>query len=201
MAQKEKKRIYAIWFYLFLGSFLIGVLIMNFGNEQLLGEDGIFSAASINRLKFVEIDEGRFFGYVLKQRMGELGLLLLLSTTALGLISLYAVVSWQGILTGMIITAAVIRYGLKGILLILGSMFPHQCLLIPAGIMLLLWCCENYARIHGSEKTAIAYGRSRKQILLRQGSSLLWILFVNLIGCILESYVNPILLCDLIKIF
>lgn len=201
MGKDEKSRIYTIWFYLFLGSFLSGVLLMNFGSDRLLGEKGIFSASSMNRLKYVEIDGGRFFGYVLKQRMGSFALLLLLSTTALGMISVYAVVSWQGILTGMLITAAVIRYGLKGLLLILGSMFPHQCLLIPAGIMLLGWCSENYGRIHGTGRMAFAYGKNRNQTILRSGGSLLWILFVTLVGCILESYVNPILITDLVKIF
>ena len=70
MGKDEKSRIYTIWFYLFLGSFLSGVLLMNFGSDRLLGEKGIFSASSMNRLKYVEIDGGRFFGYVLKQRMG-----------------------------------------------------------------------------------------------------------------------------------
>ena len=126
MNRMEKSRIYTVWFYLFLGSFLLGVLVMNFGNELFLGEEGIVSIASMSRLKYVEIDAGRFLGYVLKQRMGEFIVLLLLSTTALGSLCVYAVVSWQGILTGMMITAAFIRYGLKGIILILGSMFPHQ---------------------------------------------------------------------------
>ena len=201
MNRMEKSRIYTVWFYLFLGSFLLGVLVMNFGNELFLGEEGIFSIASMSRLKYVEIDAGRFLGYVLKQRMGEFIVLLLLSTTALGSLCVYAVVSWQGILTGMMITAAFIRYGLKGIILILGSMFPHQCLLIPAGIMLLIWCCENYARIHGRSKMPISHYKNRSQLLVRQGMGLLWIFFVNFIGCILESYVNPILVCDLIKFF
>ena len=53
MGKDEKSRIYTIWFYLFLGSFLSGVLLMNFGSDRLLGEEGIFSASSMNRLKYV----------------------------------------------------------------------------------------------------------------------------------------------------
>lgn len=201
MNRAEKSRVYRIWLYLFLGSFLAGVLIMNMANDTLLGEEGIFSTTSINRLKYIEIDEGSFFRYVLKQRMGEYFIMLLLSTTVLGMIAAYAAVLWQGMITGMVITAAVIRYGIKGILLILGGMFPQQCLLIPAGVMLLGWCLENYSWIHIYGKGAAPYFRNRRQQLLHQGISLLWILLVLLIGCILESYVNPILLCDLVKIF
>jgi len=179
----------------------MGVLILNMADDALLGEEGIFSAASINRLKYIEIDEGSFFRYVLRWRMGECAVMLLLSTTMLGMIAAYGVVLWQGILTGMVITAAAIRYGIKGILLIVGGMFPHQCLLIPAGVMLLGWCLENYHWIHICGKGVMPHFRNRRQQLLHQGISLLWILLVLLIGCILESYVNPILICDIVKIF
>lgn len=174
---------------------------MNMSNDLLLGDTGIFNAASMNRLKYIEVNQVKFFQYVLRKRLGECALLLLLSTTALGMATVYGVVFWQGMLTGMMMTAAAIRFGLKGILLILGGMFPHQCLLLPAGIMLLGWCLENYFFIHTYGKGVSPYFRSKRQQFLHQGVLLMWIVLVTLIGCILESYVNPILISDLIKIF
>lgn len=201
MNKADKNRAYRIWFYLFLGSFFLGMIVMNMCNESLLGDAGIFNLASMNRLKYIEINQGKFFQYVLKRRIGECIVLLLLSTTMLGMVSVYAVVFWQGMLTGMIMTAASIRYGLKGILLILGGMFPHQCLLFPAGVMLLGWCLENYFLIHTFGRGISPLFRTRRHQLLHQGVLLMWIMLVMLIGCILESYVNPILISDLIKIF
>ncbi len=201
MQRKGKNSIYMIWFYLFLGSFLLGVVAMNFGNEFFLTEEGIFSTASINRLKYIEIDSSSFLKYVLKHRMGEGVVLILLSGTGIGLVSVYACIIWQGMLAGMTITAATIRFGMKGLLLILGGVFPHQLLLIPAQVMLLGWCYENCGRGRFSGKYAVCYVQSRKQQFLRQGIVLLWIGIVILIGCILESYVNPIFISDLIKIF
>lgn len=201
MSRVEKNGVYRSWLYLFLGSFLLGILIMNMGNEILLGDAGIFNTASMNRLKYIEINEGKFFAYVLRQRLGGCIVLLILSTTTLGLVSAYGVVLLQGMMTGMLMTAAVIRYGIKGLLLILGGMFPHQCLLIPGGAMMLGWCLENYYWFHRYGKGTIPYFRSRRQQLFHQGILLLWILLVMLIGCVLESYVNPILISDLIKVF
>lgn len=174
---------------------------MNLGNELFLSEAGIFSTAAINRLKYIEIDSGSFLKYVLKNRIGEGAALILLSSTGIGLIAVHFCIVWQGVLAGMTITAATIRFGIKGLLLILGSVFPHQLLLIPAYIMLLGWCYENCSRGRASDQYAVPYYRSRKQQLLRQGIMLLWIWMVILIGCILESYVNPILISDLVKIF
>ena len=104
-----KNQIYMLWFYLFLGSFFLGVFLMNMGNETLLTEEGIFSVTSVNRLKYIEIDNGRFLRYVLRQRMGEGAALILLSTTGIGLTAIYIWVIWQGVLAGMTITAAIIR--------------------------------------------------------------------------------------------
>lgn len=200
MLGREKNNIYAIWFYLFLGSFLLGIVVMNMGSNLFLIEDGIFSAASVNRLKYIELDSGRFFIYVLKHRMGEGLLMVLVSTTGLGLLSVYGCVIWQGILAGMMVTASVIRFGTKGLLLILGGMFPHQLLLVPAEIMLLGWCYENYCKGHWGGKYVPSYYKGKQQ-LIRQTILLVWIGMVILIACILESYVNPILVTDLIKIF
>lgn len=201
MGRVTKNQVYMLWFYLFLGSFLAGVFLMNMGNETLLTENGLFSVSSIERLKYIEIDNGRFFQYVLKHRMGEGAVLILLSSTGIGIVSIYASIVCQGILAGMTITAAIMRFGIKGLLLLLGGLFPHQLLLIPAGIMLLGWCYENCTenRLRGEYGTA--YYGSKRQKLLRQGIGLLWIATVVLIGCILESYVNPILISDLVKIF
>ena len=201
MKKMGNGNVYILWFYLFLGSFLLGVLIMNMGDDVLISENGIFSQASVSRLRYIEIDSGRFFRYVLKHRMGEGALLLLLSTTGLGIISVYVCIIWQGVLAGMTITTAIIRYGIRGMLLILGGMFPHQLLLVPAEIMLLGWCYENCSRGHSSGKYDLPYYKNRKQQYIRQAIGLLWIIVVIIIGCILESYVNPILISDLVKIF
>ena len=171
------------------------------GNETLLTEEGIFSVTSVNRLKYIEIDNGRFLRYVLRQRMGEGAALILLSTTGIGLTAIYIWVVWQGVLAGMTITAAIIRFGIKGLLLLLGGMFPHQLLIIPAEVMLLGWCYENGRRGQPMAGRQQPFYKRKKQQFLRQGIGLLWILIVILIGCILESYVNPMLISDLVKIF
>lgn len=201
MYKSAKNSTYTLWFYLFVGSFLFGVFLMNMGNGKLLAEDGIFSTSSVNRLKYIEIDNGSFFRYVVKNRVGESAVLLLLSTTGLGLLAVYGCIIWQGILAGMTITAAVIRFGIKGLLLILGGFFPHQLLLIPAQVMLLGWCYENCIRVHFPAKYTTPYYNGKKQRIVRQGITLLWIAIVVLVGCILESYVNPMLISDLVKIF
>lgn len=194
MYRKERNGMVSLWFYLFLGGFLLGVLLMNAGCDVLLTEEGIFAASDINRLKYLEVNGGQFFPYVLKKRMWGMLIPMLLSTTILGSMAVYGCLIWQGMMMGMTITAAVIRFGVKGLLLILAGIFPHQLLLFPAMIMLLIWCYDNCS------SRGFYTGKGRKQYM-RQALSLVWIGFMTLTGCILESYVNPMLVSDVLKIF
>lgn len=198
---KEQNRVYRCWFYIFWCSFILGILLMNFGSSFLLYEDGIFSVASLNRIQYLEVESNRFFGYILKQRFGAAFFLCLVSTTCFGTAAAYLCIIWQGALLGMLITAAMIRFGIKGILLILAGFFPQQLLLAPAYIMLLCWCYQNCCFLYYPGRCAWPSCRNRKKQYFHQAVTLLWIIIVLAIGCVLEGYVNPILLSDIVKIF
>lgn len=201
MPGQERNTVYRIWFYIFLTGFLMGILIMNLGSSFFLNEEGIFSAVSLNRLKYMEVDSHVFFQYVLRQRMKLFLFLGLVSTTCFGVVAAYVCIAWQGLLIGMLITAAVIRFGIRGILLVLAGIFPQQLLLIPAAVMMLGWCYQNCCFLYYPSKCAWPVYRNRKKQYLHQAAVLLWIGAVVLIGCILECYVNPILVSDIVKIF
>lgn len=197
----RKNTTYRNWLYLFVGGFLTGILLMNLGKISLLGEFGIFDTTSLERIQWMDIDSQGLLAYVLRQRLWELVVLLVLSTTTVGLFLVYACILWRGLLAGMVMSAAMIRFGIKGLLLIFGSAFPQQLLLFPAWFLLLGWCYENCCRLHFPEKGKTYYDRSKRRQLVKQGISLVWIFAVTGIGCILESYVNPMLLSDFLKFF
>lgn len=201
MFRQEKNGIYRLWFTIFFISFLAGVLFMNLCSESFLNEEGIFNPVAMSRMKYMEVDHNSFFRYVLPMRIKPFLLLGLISTTCIGILAGYFCIVWQGLMTGMIITAALIRFGMKGLLLILAGVFPQQLLLIPAGIMMLSWCYQNCCFLYFPHKCMWPGYKSRQKQYLRQAGVLLWIFGVVIIGCILECYVNPILISDLIKIF
>ncbi len=201
MFQRERNNTYLKWFFLFVVGFVIGILFVNFRSGMFLSDEGIFCKTSMNRMKYLDVDHRLFFRYVLVQRLKWLFLAGLLSTTCFGIVAIYACMAWQGILTGMIITAAVIRYGMKGMVLILSVFFPHQFLLFPASIMMLYWSYQNCCFLYFPGKNPSILLRNQKRQYLRQLLLLGWIVGVVIIGCVLESYVNPLLLSDVIKIF
>lgn len=196
-----KNAVYRLWFYLFAAGFLSGVVLMNLGGDILLQAEGVLGETAIDRLKYMEIDNGKFLIYVMWERCKDFLLLGVMSTTYFGALTSYLYIAWQGILAGIFMTTLLIRFGTKGILLILAGCFPHQILLIPALIMMLYWCYQNCCFLYYPGKCTWPGYRNRKTQYLRQGIVLFWIMGVVLIGCVLESYVNPILISEVLKIF
>lgn len=189
------------WLYIFAGGFIIGIFIMNAGKNFFLNDGGILNISALNRIRYLDVDGGALLRYILGERAGIIFLLVVLSTTFVGVIATYVFVLGQGVLVGMFITAATIRYGMKGVLLTLVGMFPQQLLLVPGWVMLLNWCCQLCCSFYYPHKDYEPSYRNRNQYLLRKGIFFLWTLGVVIIGSILECYVNPILMTELLKIF
>lgn len=189
------------WLYLFLGGFFAGVFILNIWRGSFLQDMELLSAASLSRLRYLEVDEGAFCRYVLRERMEVAILLSLLATTYIGAIVLSAYALWMGTLAGIFLSVASIRYGIRGIVLVLVSVLPQYLLLVPACIILMDWCyCLNMALYHPERLGDVGYGRG-KQYLIRKIPRLLILIGIIIIGSVIESYVNPMLLSAFLKIF
>ena len=189
------------WLYLFLGGFLIGVFAMNIWKNLFLQDMELLNAASLSRLRYLEVDGGAFFLYVLKERIGTALFLCILATTYIGIYAVPLFALWMGAMAGIFLSVASIRYGLKGIVLIAAGILPQYLLLVPACVMLMNWCYQLSAALYHPERAAdLRYG-TKKQYLLRKAAQLLVILGAVMIGSAIESYINPMLLSAFLKIF
>ncbi|MGN1180758.1 MAG: stage II sporulation protein M [Suilimivivens sp.] len=192
---------YRIWISIFLSGFLLGILIMNFGSHRFMKSGELFNMTALYRMRYFEVDGGSFLKYELPMRLKNFLLLLLISTTCFGIAAAYLWIAWQGILAGMVITAAVIKFGIKGILLIFAGIFPQHLLFVPAAVMMLCWSYQTCCFLYFPGKSAFVPYQNKKRQYLHQLGMMLWIICVVMIGCVLECYVNPILVSDIIKFF
>jgi hypothetical protein len=189
------------WLYLFLGGFLLGVFMINIWRGLFLKDMELLNAASLSRLRYLEVDGGSFFLYVLKERMGMVILMCLLATTYVGTYAVSIFALWAGTMAGVFLSVASIRYGMKGIALVLAGILPQYLLLVPACIMLMNWCYKICTALYHPEKSLdIRYG-TKKQYLMQKAVQLLVIIGVVIVGSAVESYVNPVLLSGFLKMF
>lgn len=169
--RKMRYRGQAVWAAVFLAGFLAGIAAVCFLPTQLVSAPGFLDAASFARLKSLKIDAIPLFCYALRQRMTAAFFLILLALAGLGGVGAGLFSFWCGASAGMVMTALSLRYGPGGLLLFAGCVLPQQLFLIPGFLLLLEWTTQK------KEKTR-----------------LLLSFFFLLFGCLLESYVNPMLL-------
>ena len=106
----------------------------------MLDEDTLY------RMKYMTVDSSILFWYVLCKRCRNFLVLIIMATTYLGWIFCGGVTVKYGFSVGFFLSTAVFRYGIKGILLGIVSIFPHYLCYLPAMILLLRWC-EDMHRV------------------------------------------------------
>ncbi len=198
----SEQRIHFI--YVFLFGFFIGVFLINIWKDIFITGTGFLDEEMLFQIKYTQIDTDRFFAYVLKQRTILFVCLALGATTYLGLVMVYGSLCWFGFMGGAFMATVSVRYGFKGILLLIGAFMPQYLVYVPVFWLLLCWCynicCTMYfpAKIwNGQDKKY----KSKKTFVFVQGGYLVVLFLVVIIGIFMESYVNPIFLTKLLKIF
>lgn len=174
LEKKEKN----LWMIIFLAGFFVGIAVICTFFEELVIGSGFLDAAFLAGVQYLDINKNGLLLYSLQQRMGIAAFLVLLSAAGAAGIGISFLLGWSGISAGAVLTVLSMRYGLKGLFFFLSCILPQQLLLIPGYLMLMDWC---YRKLE------------RKKLLIP--------LAVVIMGCFLESYVNPYIFKVVLKIF
>lgn len=183
----------------FTAGLFAGMLLMNFGKSILLENTGLLDEYTLYHMKYMTVDSSALFYYVLRNRLGRVLALAILSTTYLGMLVCIGTVAWYGMCAGAFLAAAVIRYGLKGILLVLTGIFPQYLIYVPAMVILLLWCRRTYFAIYIDR--SFGTDSERRHLLPKSLLQLAGILIAFAAGAALEGFINLYLITGLLKIF
>ena len=188
------------WALPFFAGLVAGTALVYLNTGVFLTEGGFLSRMSLSRLERVEITEGAFFFYVLCRRIGLIWLAAILSTTFAGIVTTYLFVMWTGVCGGVAAAVSIMRYGIKGFLLLAGGMMPHFLCYIPAFLMLADLCFQVCSKLYYPVRdyTENYEKKSAKTGIL---GNFLLIHMIAIVGAVLESYVNPGLMTELLRIF
>lgn len=183
-----------------IGLFL-GILIVNAGYDTWIRNGSLLGTEMILRLKNSVPDGGELFGYIMKHRLFTVFMLGILGTTMIGIPAVCGYVCYTGLAAGCLLSVAVIRYGIRGLLLMAAGVFPQGLLLIPAYIALFVWTLNMNRLLYVKGSYGDHYIRTGRQSYLKKGIEMISIVVVVIIGCLVESYVNPKMLHFILKIF
>ncbi len=187
--------------YLYTVGLLLGILLVNLGYETWIETGGLLGADMILRLKNSVPDGMSLLPYIVRHRLVTVCMLGLLATTIVGFPALCAYICYCGLAAGCLLSVAVIRYGIRGLLLMAGGILPQGVLLIPAYTALFIWAVDVNRMLYSRSPYREPYMRYSRQTYLRHGLQMAGIIAVVIIGCLLESYVNPKMLHFVLNIF
>ena len=191
MAQQSFSRKCYYLIYLFLAGLFLGVVAVNIGHDTWITATGILNPDMLKQVGGSMPKESVLLSYVIRNRMLTVCMIAVFSITVAGAAVICGYTCYLGITTGCLISVAVIRYGIWGLLLILASMIPQGFFLIPGYLMLFCWGIDCSRIVHQYGLYHGANVPSGIQMLLKKGGQLLFISLVVIMGCMIESYVNP----------
>lgn len=197
---EEAEQMARLLYTLFFG-FFAGILGMILKQESLLYHTGFLDSYTLGPVKYLDPDTGKLLTAVLMQRLGTAALLVILSTTYLGGVAAYFYQVWSGLAIGILTAGSVIRYGVKGVLLALGSLLPQQLVLIPAFLVLSAKCCELCKTMYFRGIPGGISGRERVRFLIREGLNMTASILFIAAGCFIEAYINPGILKLILRLF
>ena len=183
--------------FLFLIGLGIGLSAVYFGRGIWFQTTGILDEDTLYRMKYMTVDSGVLFAYVLCKRCRNFFVLIIMATTYLGLVFCGGITVKYGFSIGFFISTAIYRYGIKGLLLGIVGAFPQYLCYVPAILLLIRWCEELHRSIYFYHNIT---GQGKKSLPGRLGKLAL-ILMVLVLGCILECFVNPVLLKGFLQFF
>lgn len=192
----------ALWVHImqgiFLGAFAAGVFMANLMGREAVSNAGILNDYFVEKFQYAEINGENLFFYILGERIPLLLFLCFLAFTSLGVIAGMLVLSWQGFSIGFMLSAAIAKYGIKGILLALGGLFPQYLFYAPVYVL----CCWMTVYIRQRLFRDRREQERDKRYTYMAGLLITAGLFVVFItGIFLESYINPVILKKILNLF
>ncbi len=173
------------WVLSFMGGLFFGlVYAIAFGRDYL---ENVGFASDVFQIRYLEeeIDKNILFPYLLKGRGFSYFIVWIIGSSFLGAFMLYAVLGWVGFSVGVYVVAAAVKYGLGGIFFFLATLFPQGLFYIPAFGLVLWYSYKNYGR---------------KDVFLYFVVFVIGLLLLFM-GILTESYVNPQIIKNMLKVF
>lgn len=157
--------------YLFLIGLFVGILFVNLGHDTWIRNGSLLGAEMMNRLKSSRPAGEGLVGYILGHRLFTGCLLCLVSTTLIGMPLLCAYICYAGLSAGCLLSVAVVRYGIRGLLFMAAVLFPQALLLVPAYILLFLWAADVNRTLYAPRTQLEGYERYSSRFYLKRAHS------------------------------
>lgn len=189
------------WSLTFLSGIILGGFVVWWNKDVFLMDSYFLGEEVFKRFGYTSIYKEGFFYYILKNRIEFFVLLILSSFTSLMNLFFYIIFLWCGVSIGVITVTLIIKFGIKGIVLLFGLLFPHMFIYVPCFLGLIGFL----HKLKNAEKNLYpefnVSGNAGNKVLSVFLLMILGFGLVLFLGVLLESYVNPLILKKITNLF
>lgn len=157
----------------------------------------ILNASYLKKIRDTKIEYSDLLGYVYWNIFKPFILFWIVSVTALGIPYIGLCLVYLGFQSTFFVTIVLMKYGFKGMLLIIGYTFPQYILYIPVIFLCLrsgFYLCRSI-HYQGISK------KGRSEIIIKQVAFILALGILLGLGGLLETYTNTFLLRKILGLF
>lgn len=184
-------------FWAFCG-FAAGILAANTFAGKRIKELGLFGDYFFMQIQNTKLDAGRMFRYIFEKRMLFCLVLVFLGFTSVGAAACCLLSGWLGMSAGLLFSGAVIQRGMSGLGICIAGLLPQYLFYVPAVIMLMIKTSRLSARLYRKEHGEM-FDKGREVTAYLLVLMIAAVLFFA--GILMESFINPVLLQKIYKIF
>lgn len=177
-------------------SFLAGIFAANLMGREEVANAGILNDYFVEKFQYSQVKGEALFFYIAEERLPMLLLMFLVMFTSLGILNGILILGWQGFSIGFMLSAGIAKYSLKGIVLVLGGMFPQYLFYFPVYFFYCWLVLFLRQRLWGEEKRT---GTDRRLLYGAGVLSAAVLFLVFTAGIFLESYLNPVILKNVLN--
>jgi hypothetical protein len=146
-------------------------------------------------------DRSGLFSYVLEKRSIVYAMTVLFGLLLIGEALYWCVAAWGGASLGFVLSSCVLTYGAKGTLLFLSMVLPQYILYVPLYAAVFTQSGGMWQYLFAHDNSVIKRPYTKNQALVRY-------LFLSgagfgilVLGCYMESYINPALMKWVLRLF
>lgn len=172
------------FFIVFLLCFLLGIVTANVLGAESFQKSGTLTRYFLKQFQYAQISFYELLWTVGRRRLFLFGCLLLFGMLVRGRLIHFLFLAWSGFAFGYFCVLALGGFGAKGLLLCVTALFPQFFVYVPVYLALATLCMQR-----------------RKHAIWQKTLAVLLLFSVWCVGILLESYINPIILQKMLKIF
>lgn len=177
---------------------ILGIIASRIFKGYYWNQINLLDTNYLNRIKTANIDYPVLLRYVFWNNYRTFILFWIFTATAMGLPYISFSIIFAGFKCGFFLSVVMMRYNIKGILLIFGYTFPHYLLYIPLAFLCLrygYWLCRNMYYENKISKKGRAERIAKHMVII------ILLAIVLMLGGLVETYIGSFILKKILMLF